>query len=400
MNFKSSAYFILLLIFFFPWKNTWGQFPEDLVKRNCNETIKYLLDFNIPEKSYKSIRNSRGRKLSFSDVQLNYYGKEIPVKSLKIRGKTTLYYPKKSFALKLKKKISIQGIHDTVTVKDCYLLGLTMDKNYIENYIAYSLLDKLKIFSLTFSFCEVVINNDSQGIYLIIERPEDYTFKTIKSPVLIRRGFENNIDKIEVKSEDQLYSSKFFRKKFSHMYSMCAKYSGQQLYDSLNCYMDMSQYMKWLAFNYIIRNGDYTDELYLYFNLAEKRFGIIPWDYDDSFARYPHEGKDARNDIKGGQFIFSSEDQLDKTIIKDEYLYRKYCEELYQVTELLNDSIIIDIFQNAYCSVYPYYLDNDIIQTTQFDQYGTTSKEDLFIDIRQKLITFRAMRDMVRQQIK
>jgi len=91
---------------------------------------------------------------------------------------------------------------------------------------------------------------------------------------------------------------------------------------------------------------------------------------------------------------------LDKTIIKDEYLYRKYSEELDRVTELLNDSILTEIFQNTFCSVYPYYLDKDILQTTQFDQYGTTSKEDLFIEVRQKLITFRAMKDMVRQQIK
>ena len=400
MNIPRYTHYILLLVFVLISGNSQGQLPDFLIKNNCKDTVKYKLDFKIPDKSFDKIRNSRGAKLSFTDVQLNYNELDIPVKSLKIRGKTTLYFPKKSFTLKLKKKISIQGLHDTVSVKDCYLLGLSMDKNYIENYIAYSLLDYLKIFNLTFSFCEVVINNNSQGIYLIIERPEDYAYKTLKSPVLIRRGFENNIDKIEVRSEDQDHSSKFFRKKFIHMYSMCNKYSGQQLYDSLNSYMDMSQYMKWLAFNYIIRNGDYTDELYLHFDRAEKRFGIIPWDYDDSFARYPHEGKDARNEVKGGQFIFSSEDQLDKTIIKDEDLYMKYCEELYNVTELLNDSVLMEIFQNTLCSVYPYYLDDDILQTTQFDQYGVTNKEDLFTNIQQKFVTFRAIRNMVRQQIK
>ena len=40
---------------------------------------------------------------------MTYNGLDIPLKSLKIRGKTSLYYPKKSFKLKLDKKIAIAG---------------------------------------------------------------------------------------------------------------------------------------------------------------------------------------------------------------------------------------------------------------------------------------------------
>lgn len=38
-----------------------------------------------------------------------------------------------------------------------------------------------------------------------------------------------------------------------------------------------------LAFNYLIRNGDYTDELFLYLTGKGNQFQIIPWDYDDIF---------------------------------------------------------------------------------------------------------------------
>jgi len=370
------------------------------VKKNCDDSIRCRIHLQIPEKSYKNIRNSRGRKLRFNDVALNYNGNDIPVKSLKIRGKTSLYYPKKSFSLKLQKNLDIRGAKDTARVKNCYLTGLTMDKNYIVNYTAYSLLKYLKIFNLAFSYCEVVINNNSQGIYMVMERPEDYAFKTMNSPVLIRRGFDRRIDKIEINKKNQKSSAKYFQQKFKHIYFLCDKYSGSQLYDSLNNQIDMRLYMQWLGFNFIARNGDYTDELYLYYDTAQQRFGIIPWDYDDLFMLYPHEGAEARNAVAGGRFIFSSEDRLDQTIINHKYLYNRYLEELIPLTEKLSNSAMAEVFQETYCSVYPFYLKDDILKTSAFDKYGLTSIEELFININENWRTFCAMRDMVKQQIK
>ena len=399
INKKLNICFILFFIFLFISIITKAQVYNGLVKDECKDSINCRIQFSISDKSFSNIRNSRGSKLSFSDIQMNYNGLDIPIKSLNIRGKTTLFYPKKSFNVKLKKKLGIQCSHDTAVVKDFYLLGLSMDRNYINNYTSYSLLKALNIFNLKFSYCEVLINNVTQGIYLFIERPDDYALKTLKSPVLIRRGFNMEIDKIELNKENQAESYRYFRKKFTHMYSLCNKFSGSELYDSLNSYIDLSQYMKWLGFNYIIRNGDYTDELYLYFNTHENRFGIIPWDYDDLFAVHPHEGRDARNAVNGGQFIFSSEDRLDRAIITDEYLYKMYLKELLVVGDLLNENVLTEIFQKTYCSVYPYYLDNNIMETTRLDKYGLTNKDDLFNNLQEKLRSFLTIRLLIKQQV-
>lgn len=156
--------------------------------------------------------------------------------------------------------------------------------------------------------------------------------------------------------------------------------------------------MKWLGFNYLTRNGDYTDELYLYFDPLTNRFKIIPWDCDDLFAVQPHEGKDARTVVEGGQFIFSSEDRLDRAIISDEYLYKMYLKELLDVTDLLDEKVITQIFQKAYCSVYPYYLDNGIMQTTRLDKYGLTNKDDLFNNLQEKLRSILATSFLIKQK--
>ena len=395
---KKRKCILIFLVFFvlFPCESAIGQVNGELKTGNCKDSISCRIQLDVSAKCYNKIRRSRGYKPEFTEVLLNYNGLEIPVKSLKVRGKTSLYYPKKSFTLKLDKNIGIQGTEDTVFVKDCYLLGLTMDRNYIGNYTAYSILKYLHIFNLTFSYCEVVINNRSQGIYLIMERPEDYAFKTIKSPVLIRRGFNMSMDKIELRKESQAGSQKYFQEEFKHIYSLCNKYSGIQLYDSLNAYIDLSQYMRWLGFNYMARNGDYTDELYLYFNTDESRYEIIPWDYDDIFVLYPHEGKKARSAISAGQFIFSTEDHLDKTIIKDKYLYDKYLEELYSIADILNDSVLIEIYQKTLCLVYPYYLNEGILETTKDDKFGLTSMDELISNIRFEMNTLRDMRNMIR----
>ena len=398
MNKRNCTFLFLFIFILIPLRSTRGQAPNDLTTGNCKDSINCRVHLEVADKAYNRIRRSRGSKLEFKDVGLIYNGMDIPVKSLKIRGQTSLYFPKKSFTLKLRENIGIQGTEDTVYVKDCYLLGLTMDKNYILNYTSYSLLKYLKIFNLTFSYCEVVINGRSQGIYLIMERPEDYALKTLRSPVIIRRGFNAQIDHIELSEEDQYSSPRYFQKKFKHIYDLCGMYSGVQLYDSLNNYINLNQYMRWIGFNYLERNGDYTDELYLYFNTDENRFDIMPWDYDDIFVLSPHEGRVARNTIKAGQFIFSSEDPLDRSIINDKYLYEKYLEELYSVADSLNDSVLNEIYQRTLCAVYPYYLKQDILEATKEDKYGLTDLDDLDFNIRNELITIRNIRDMVKRQ--
>lgn len=369
-------------------------------ENSCADTVKLQIKLTVADNIYKNIRSSKGSKLSFSNVQLQCNETEAKVKSLKIRGKTSLYFPKKSFTVKLKDPLSITSENGTSYFEDFFLLSLSMDENYVDNYLAYSILKSLNIFNLTFRYCELMINNETQGIYLMMERPHDYVFKTLKSPVLIRRGFNSEIDQIDI--NEKVYNAKknYFSKKFTHLYSFFHRYSGTELYDSLNNYIDMRQYMRWLGFNYLVRNGDYTDELFLYYDTVQNRFNIIPWDYDDLFVLYPHEGKEARRAISGGQFIFSSEDYLDQAIIKDQYLYKKYLEELVDISTQLNDNVLFSIFQKTFCAVYPYYLDPAILNVTKFDKYGLTNREKLFSEMQNKLMTMHSMRDLVMLQVK
>ena len=242
-----------------------------------------------------------------------------------------------------------------MSVIDCYLLGLAMDQNYIHNYLAFTLMEVLDLFKLTFSYCKVVINDETRGIYLITERQRDYAH--------------------------------------------CRKYSGHALYDSINSHMDLDQYMKWLAFNFLTRNSDYTDEIYMYIDPADNRLRIIPWDYDDVFSEQPHEGNTTRRKVPGGKFNFSSEDRLDRVTITDEYLYTEYLHQLSDVIDILNDTNLQALINETYCMVYPYYLDDAILQTTRHDKYGPTSLANLNATLVNMLNQFQIIRNSAQSEL-
>jgi spore coat protein H len=268
-----------------------------------------------------------------------------------------------------------------------------MDQNYIHNYIAFTLMDVLDLFHLAFSYCEVIINDETQGIYLITERPRDYALKTVNSPAIIRRGYDEKIDKMVRNKNSPHNSNRFYDRKFHRIYAHCRKYSGRELYDSLDSHIDMDQYMRWLAFNFLTKNGDYTDEIFLYIDPADDRFRIIPWDYDDVFSQQPHEGYESRRTVPGGKYIFSSEDRLDRAIITDKYLYDKYLEQLIDVIEILNDTTLRVLIHDAYCAIYPYYLDGEIMGTTRHDKFSSTNLPELNATLKNMLRLLKIIRN-------
>jgi spore coat protein H len=135
--------------------------------------------------------------------------------------------------------------------------------------------------------------------------------------------------------------------------------------------------MKWLAFNFFVRNGDYTDEVYFYIDRDIDKLNIIPWDYDDLFAKAPHEGNIESRKVLGDKFIFSAEDMLDKKIATDPYLYKMYLIQFREVLNLLSPDVIKRTFENTYAELYPYYSNSEIISMSEYDIYKDANLEGL-----------------------
>jgi len=376
MNLK-IAFLIALFLYFLPVNTGSGiqQIKSDEDKPNLTDTgrkIENTISLYTTGSGYENLKTATGIRTFLKAAILIINGDTLEPEGIETRGHTTLYLRRKSFSFKLKSQALFCHGERTESLKKFFALSLTMDRNYCNNRLAFEMMEASQLFDLFYSFCELRINDQSEGIYMIIERPEDWAMKKKDSPLFIRRGYDHAIDKIEADKKTGKDEIKKYRNSFRQIYSSLNKYEGEELYKVLSGYLDMETYMRWLAFNFLVRNSDYTDEVYFYIDRGVNKFRIIPWDYDDLFAPAPHEGNIENKKVLGGKLIFSAEDMLDKKIASDAFLYNLYLIQFREVLTQLSPGVLIKVFENTYAELYPYYAENEIISMSEFDVHRHT----------------------------
>jgi spore coat protein H len=279
---------------------------DELTLKDKGLSIDNKIELYISKAAYKNIKNTDGNKNSLRKPPLIINGDSISFKDIHTRGNTTLYYRRKSFSFSPESKATFHHGDRTESMKKFYAISLSMDKNYIRNRLAFGMMEEIGLFNLFYSYAELEINDNSEGIYMILERPQDWAMKKKNSPLVIRRGYNQRIDKIKTGKKIEKPEAKNYKNYYKQIYKSLNKYEGRALYDTLSQWLDLELYMKWLAFNYIVKNGDYTDEVYFCIDPNVDEFKFIPWYYDDIFAFAPHEGMAIKKDAIGDKFIFSS----------------------------------------------------------------------------------------------
>lgn len=268
------------------------------------------------------LRNVEGTKMELKQPLFLINKDTAIVKDIHSRGASTLKFARKSLSVDLEHSVTFHAQGEKVKIKKFDLLNLVMDKDLWHNRWAFINLNELNLFPLFNTYCKLWINDQPQGIYLLVEKPS-HSSARIKSPYMLRRGPDHKIEQeyINMPSKQE---AKQFKEKYYKIYRDLGKHKGQALEEHLRSALHLDQYFNWLAFNYFIMNGDYADELFFYIHPDSEKFDIIPWDYDDIFRREPHEGAKARQAKLTDKLIFSIEDELDRSIASDEWLYSQY----------------------------------------------------------------------------
>jgi spore coat protein H len=371
----SALTFVLLIVH--EGRSASGSFVhpyQDSLKLKAGDKPHLVMELEMPGRIFEKIVSSRGEDVEFGKTILRFKGDTISIKDGHLHGQSTLQFERKSYSIDTDKKIKL--------CKGCeglgafYLVSLTMDKNYYHNRLCFDLLRTLGLFQLQYTYTELRINGKTQGIYLILQRPQDWALKDIGSPYIVRRGgSERVVDRERVQKDVSKELKRTYHDQFLSIYKVINDYSGEQLYKKLGELMHLEDYMRWLAFNYIIKCGDYSDELHFYIDPATKRFRIVPWDYDDIFMLYPHEGVKARNSkISPSSLIFSSEDKLDVRIANDPYLYDQYLKHYLAVFEELSAERLENVLMNIYSDLSPLFQSSAIIKALSSDGYLTSPK--------------------------
>jgi spore coat protein H len=341
-----------------------------------DKKIEHVFNITLSKKDFKNLQKTKNISKNFiSNCSIIYNSDSLNVNELKLRGKSSMDFKRKSFSVKLNQKVAFKKNGKIHKLKRFNLISLSMDQNYFRNKVAFDMMQKLDLFNLFYAFAEVKINNKTQGIYLIVEKPKDFALNREEAKFMLRRNYKNEIKKSYYKDNDSLLVPKF-EEAFLKIYTETIQKGGKSFYRELAKVIDTEQYFRWMAFNYLVGNGDYTDEVFFY-NIGDQkniRFGIIPWDYDDIFMSHPHEGNLYRHFRFGDRLAFSSEDALDYAIITNDYSYKLYLQVLNRVTTKLSIETIKEVFESTFKELYPFYCKKDILNVSKIDKYG---KSDL-----------------------
>lgn len=347
---------------------------------DLDRQIENCLDLFLSEKEFNKLKKETGNKVSFKERNIVFNFDTVIARKIHTRGQTTLKFRRKSFSLSFDRKVIIYKNNESKEFQNIYALNLVLDKNYVNNRLAFALLGKIGFPDLYYSYGEVRINNQSEGIYLFIERPQDWAFNE-GTPFIIRRGDQHDLTKVITKKKLNPVETQLFTNKCENLYAYLDQYTGEELYKVLSEILNLEMYMKWLAFNFLVKNGDYTDEVYFYIDPGSNRYNIIPWDFDDIFSSVPHEGYDHIDPVIIDKYIFSSEDPLDVKIVEDEYLYSIYLDQFHNILTTLYPEKIKEELEIIFSELYPYYSNEEIMNMSKYDWFDevnfTTLKKEL-----------------------
>jgi len=211
------------------------------------------------------------------------------------------------------------------------------------------------------------------------------------SEFILRRGYYNSIDDAEYEPSALNIPRESYLNRFQEIYGIITELQGEELFNALSERLDMVQYFRKMGIDYLLQNGDYTDELYLYALIHQDRirFSIIPWDYDDIFKSDPHEvgltwgtghlfgdrhyptHQDVLDEL-GDKLIFSIEDDLDYAIAKDPYCYARYESTIAGMIMQMSAQDIDAVFDQLQNELTPYYYREEIISQSRYDQKETS----------------------------
>ncbi len=261
--------------------------------------------------TYKLIYNTENRINNITDQPTNL-GKI----KIKIRGQISKSFPKQSYSITTyskknkKQNISLLGMpkeHDWV------LYGPFVDYSLIRNVLVYKLYEEMGYYSPKTKFCELVINNDYRGIYILTEnikksknrinisKPQLENNDTIKSFIIKLDKGENIVWKSPYNAQIDTGTGKWF----SYVYPSPKKMSEIQkksieqfvtnfetsLLNNTNWkeYIDINSFVDFLIINELTKNIDaYRLSTYLYKDENSKlKIGPV-WDFNFSLGLTNH----------------------------------------------------------------------------------------------------------------
>jgi spore coat protein H len=287
---------------------------SSVISANPPEKKFTELRIYISKSQFNSLQSTTEEKIELSKPVMLVDHDTAHVKEIHARGNNSLKFKRKSLSVDLDKSLTIHSNDEKIHLKKFDLLNLVMDKNLWHNRWSDINLEAIGLLPLYNFYCKVWINDEPQGIFLLIEKPQQAQAK-LKSPYMLRRGPNHTITDDYFDDSDKEVAKKY-KKQFQSIYSNIKSSSEKEQVEQLNKVINLD--------NYLVMNGDYADEVFFYIEPKNQLFELIPWDYDDLLRPVPHEGRAERNREFADKKIFSLEESFDRAVAGNKELYTLY----------------------------------------------------------------------------
>lgn len=326
-------------------------------RKQNNETVEATVDYIDAIKQNKNIVNTSIFKSNAK---------------IRIRGNSSRGFDKKSYKLRFMnndftedRKISIDGM---TADSEWVLHGPYMDKTLLRNYLCYNLAgESLNLFSPEVRYCELFINGNYEGLYLIVEEIVYNDIGRINitesDPDSSETSFILKIDKKSDKEEENMRSFFYetYRRSGKNVNNVSIVYPGSSMtkeqYEYIEetyleiekmivstempdynkgyrKYIDVDSFVDYYIFNEFTINTDATNlSTFLYYDLKNKKISLAIWDYNNVFGNFIRNediNKFVLTDkwwykylLKDDEFtrkVIDRYRQLRKTILSDEYI--------------------------------------------------------------------------------
>lgn len=217
-------------------------------------------------------------------------------------------------------------------VDEFTLISMCDDSAYVYAPTAFRVFSE-DLFSLKMRFVELVIDGTTRGVYMLLEKPrEELVRDSARVSSVLRRDYpQNGSDFFEVEySDTEDINAPAVR--YSQFSSKIGSLSGDQLIATARNYLDLDQYLSYLAHQSILRSGDYIDELYFYgaeqadgLGGTTEAYRVMAWD-PEGYTNCHSGGANAFPDAN--QLAYCSEARLDFKLLADQKIYRLFVDKL------------------------------------------------------------------------
>jgi hypothetical protein len=273
-------------------------------------------------------------------TDLNAPGVHARVK-LKLHGQGSIDCERKSLSLNLTDDVARQWLPGSGTDK-FLLVSMCKDDRYITQFTANQLMAELGLFAPRFRMVELVISGESQGVYLLVEKPQTVLERdTTRTRAIVRRAsdIEGDEPELEYAVDDEAQALAAYET----VIGQAEVLTGDDLLAWLDQAMDLDQYLRWIALMSLLQSGDFIDEVFFMSTevtgpdaSARDYFSISTWDQDDIFSGCHKDGVNAIQDPHG--LLNCAESRLDHAIFGEPKVYERFAGVLGQTLAWLDQA--------------------------------------------------------------